>query len=657
MGIPVLFFLTIGTAAGICLRRRIHSINSFMEVMNKMAKSQAFKAEVKQLLDLVIHSLYSNPDIFLRELIANAADAIDKARFAALTDEKLLRDWRIDLNVDKDAKTITVADNGIGMTADEVRDNIGTIAKSGTRAFLENLKQSNTAGAPELIGQFGVGFYSAFMVAEKVEIETRRAGSDAPAVRWTSDGDHDYTIEESPRTEPGTTITLHVKPGKETYLESWKLSEIVRKYSDFIEYPVVMPYIKTNEDKTTSVEERTLNSQKAIWLRPASEVTPEEHESFFAHLAHGGKPLETINMSAEGTNEFKALVYLPEQMPYTMFMPELQKKGLQLYVKRVFITDNCEALVPDYLRFLRGVVDSSDLPLNVSREILQDNPLLGKIKRAITAKVLGELKKMLANDPDKYRRFFKEFGKILKEGIHVDPANQDKIKDLALYQTMNGAEGDLVTLKEYVNAMPEGQEHIYYIVAESRRLALASPALEIFRSKGYDVLLMTDPVDEFIMQSMFQYDKKHFKPANRGELEIDKAPEAEEQALKDATEKHRKLMDYIFDHLKDRLSAVRLTRRLTDSACCLVADAEGMSPQLERLLKAMNQPVPESKRILELNPNHAVVSTMQTLFESDPAAPKLAQYAELLYNQALLTEGSPLPDPLGFVKSVAELMK
>ena len=622
-----------------------------------MAQTQAFKAEVKQMLDLVIHSLYSNPDIFLRELIANAADAIDKARFASLTDDKLIRDWRIDLKADKDAKTITISDNGIGMTADEVRDNIGTIAKSGTRAFLENLKQNENAAAPELIGQFGVGFYSAFMVADKVEIDTRRAGSDAPAVHWSSDGSEEYTIDDGTRAESGTTITLHVKPGKETYLENWKLSEIVRKYSDFIEYPIVMPYVKTNEDKTTTVEERTLNSQKAIWLRNPSEVTAEEHESFFGHLAHGGKPLETIHMSAEGTNEFKALIYIPEEMPYTMFMPDLQKKGLQLYVKRVFITDNCEALVPDYLRFLRGVVDSSDLPLNVSRELLQDDPLLGRIKRAITGKVLGELKKMLSNDPEKYRKFFKEFGKVLKEGIHVDPANQEKIKELALYETMNGKEGELVTLKEYVDAMPEGQEHIYYIVAENRRMALASPALEVFRSKGFDVLLMTDPVDEFIMQSMFQYDKKYFKPANRGELELDKDPEAEEKALKEATEAHQKLLDWIFEHFKEKLSAVRLTRRLTDSACCLVGDAGGVSPQLERLLKAMNQPVPENKRILELNPNHPVVALMKELQEKEPESPKLAQYADLLYNQALLTEGSPLPDPLAFVKSVTELMK
>ncbi|MBE6369665.1 MAG: molecular chaperone HtpG [Lentisphaerae bacterium] len=622
-----------------------------------MAETMQFKAEVKQLLDLVIHSLYSNPDIFLRELIANAADAVDKARFAALTDDKLTRDWKIDLTIDKEKRLLSITDNGIGMTAEEVKENIGTIAKSGTKAFLENLKDAQNAGAPELIGQFGVGFYSAFMVADEVVIETRRSGSDAPAVRWSSNGTGEYTIEEIKRDEVGTTITLHIKGDKDIYLENWKISEIVRKYSDFIEYPITLPFTKTNEDKTTTVEVRTLNSQKAIWLRNSSEVTAEEHEAFFGHLAHGGKPLSTININAEGTNEFKALIYIPEEMPFNLFMPDLQKKGLQLYVKRVFITDNCEALVPDYLRFLRGVVDSSDLPLNVSREILQENPLLAQIKRSITGKVLGELKKMLERDPDKYKKFFKEFGKILKEGIHLDITNQEKIKDLVMFESMNGQPGELITLKEYINAMPSEQEHIYYIIAESRQLALASPALEIFRSKGYDVLLMTDPVDEFIMQNMMQYDKKYLKSANKGELEIEKDPDAEEKALEEATKQHQALLDYIFEKLQDKLSAVRLTRRLTDSACCLVGESNSISPQLERLLKAMNQPAPESKRVLELNPNHPVVEVMQKLIAEDPASEKLAQYTELLYGEALLTEGSPLPDPLAFVKNVSALMK
>jgi molecular chaperone HtpG len=476
-------------------------------------------------------------------------------------------------------------------------------------------------------------------------------------VRWNSNGTGEYTIEETTRDNAGTTVTLHIKGDKDIYLESWKISEIVRKYSDFIEYPITLPYTSTNEDKTTTVEERTLNSQKAIWLRNASEVTDEEHESFFSHLAHGGKPLTHININAEGTNEFKALIYIPEEMPYTLFMPDLQKKGLQLYVKRVFITDNCEELVPDYLRFLRGVVDSSDLPLNVSREILQENPLLASIKRAITGKVLGELKKMLERDPDKYKKFFKEFGKVLKEGIHLDMTNQEKLKDLVMFETMNGAEGELFTLKDYINAMPPEQEHIYYIIAESRRMALASPALEIFKSKGFDVLLMTDPVDEFIMQNLMQYDKKYLKSANKGELEIEKDPDAEEKALEEATKKHQKLMDFIFDKLQDKLSAVRLTRRLTDSACCLVGESNSISPQLERMLKAMNQMPPESKRVLELNPNHPVVNVMQKLIDEDPTSEKLNQYTELLYGEALLTEGSPLPDPLAFVKNISSLMK
>ena len=622
-----------------------------------MAETMQFKAEVKQLLDLVIHSLYSNPDIFLRELVANAADAIDKARFAALTDDKLTRDWQIRLAIDKEHRTLSITDNGIGMTADEVKENIGTIAKSGTKAFLENLKNAQAAGTPELIGQFGVGFYAAFMVADNVTIETKRSGMDVPAVRWSSDGTEEYTIEECDRSESGTTVTLHIKGDKDIYLENWKISEIIHKYSDFIEYPIILPFVKTNEDKTTSIEDRTLNSQKAIWLRPASEVTEEEHNTFFAHLAHGGKPLKHININAEGTNEFKALIYIPEETPFNLFMPDLQKKGLQLYVKRVFITDNCEALVPDYLRFLRGVVDSSDLPLNVSREILQENPLLGRIKRAITGKVLGEFKKMLERDVDQYKKFFKEFGKILKEGIHIDPANEEKIKDLVMYETANGQPGELITLKEYINAMPAEQEHIYYIIAESRQMALASPALEIFKSKGYDVLLMTDPVDEFIMQNFMQYDKKYLKSANKGELEIEKDPDAEEKALAEATKKYQKLLDYIFDKLQDKLSAVRLTRRLTDSTCCLVGESNSISPQLERLLKAMHQTAPESKRILELNPNHPVVEKMLALCENDANSEQLEQYTNILYGEALLTEGSPLPDPLAFVKSVSALMK
>lgn len=376
-----------------------------------------FKAEVQHLLDLMIHSLYSNKEIFLRELIANAADAIDKARFAALTHKDLAREWAIRIETDTAKRLLKISDNGIGMTSDEVVANIGTIAKSGTREFVESLKDKNPEAAdlPQLIGQFGVGFYSAFMVADKVELVTRKAGADVPAVRWTSDGKEGYSIEEADRVDAGTEITLYLKEDAKDFLETWKISSIVKKYSDFIEYPIIQPVITTNEDKTETVEQRTLNSQKAIWLRSADEITEEDHEGFFSHLSHfGGKPLKSIQLSAEGTSEFKALLYIPEKAPFNMFMPETQKKGLQLYVRRVFITDECPELIPDYLRFVKGVVDSNDLPLNVSREILQENPLIAKIQKSIVRKLLAELQKMLDNEPEKYLTFFKEFGKILK---------------------------------------------------------------------------------------------------------------------------------------------------------------------------------------------------------------------------------------------------
>ena len=464
-----------------------------------MGKTRQFKTEVQQLLQLMIHSLYSNRDIFLRELIANAADAIDKARFESLTHPGEAREWKIVIKADKDAKTLTVSDNGIGMTEDDVVENIGTIAKSGTRAFLKMLEEKGENGAdiPELIGQFGVGFYSAFMAAELVELTTRRG--DAPAVRWSSRGEGSYELSPAEKETPGTEIVLHLKDDAEIYLESWKISEIVQRYSDFIAYPIVMPEKKVNEDKSETVSERTLNSQKAIWLRKPSEITEDEYRSFYSHLSNfgGTEYLKAIHMTAEGTSEFKALLFLPKQAPFNLLMPDIQKKGLQLYIKRMFITDECKELLPDYLRFVCGVVDSSDLPLNVSREILQQNPLLGRIQTAVTGKVLAEMKKLLENDRENYEKFFVEFGRIIKEGLHTDRANAEKLKDLVLYESMNTPEGKRITLKEYVDAMPESQSDIYYISGEKREAVASSPALEYFRGKGYDVLFMTDPIDEW----------------------------------------------------------------------------------------------------------------------------------------------------------------
>ena len=404
-----------------------------------MGETREFKTEVRQLLDLMIHSLYSNRDIFLRELVANAADAIDKARFESLTHPEMAKKWEIRITPDKKAKTLTISDNGIGMTQDEVVENIGTIAKSGTRAFLKLLEEqgSKKEELPELIGQFGVGFYSAFMVAGEVVIVTKKAGSDAPAVRWSSRGEGEYELDSAEKSEPGTEITLHLKEDAQQYLESWKLSGIIHKYSDFIEYPIVMPEVKVNEDKTETVTDRVLNSQKAIWLRKPSEITEEEYKSFYSHLSNfgGTEYLKAIHLSAEGTSEFKALLFLPKQAPFNLLMPDLQKRGLQLYVRRVFITDECKELIPDYLRFVCGVVDSNDLPLNVSREILQENPQLARIEKAVTAKVLSELKKLLETDRETYAGFFREFGRIFKEGLHTDFANAEKLKDLVMYES------------------------------------------------------------------------------------------------------------------------------------------------------------------------------------------------------------------------------
>ena len=619
-----------------------------------MAETRQFKTEVQQLLQLMIHSLYSNKDIFLRELVANAADALDKARFESLTDPALSRDWKITITPDKEAKTLTISDNGIGMSADDVVENIGTIAKSGTKAFLKMLEEKgeNSADIPELIGQFGVGFYSAFMVASSVKLITKRA--DSPAVCWSSTGEGSYELDAAEKEVPGTDIILYLKDDAEIYLENWKISEIVHRYSDFIAYPIVMPEKKTDENNHETVEERTLNSQKAIWLRKPSEISDDEYKSFYAHLSNfgGTEYLKAIHMTAEGTSEFKALLFLPKQAPFNLLMPDIQKKGLQLYIKRMFITDECKELLPDYLRFVCGVVDSSDLPLNVSREILQQNPLLGKIQSAVTGKVLSELKKLLENDRENYEKFFAEFGRIVKEGLHTDRPNAEKLKDLVLYESMNSEPGKRITLKEYVNAMPESQKDIYFITGEKREAVASSPALEYFKSKGYDVLFMTDPIDEWVMQSMYQYDQKFFKSITKGDFE-DK--ELEEKVKADG-EKFAAVAEFLQKSLDDKVSAVKFSGRLTDSPCCLITDGQALSPHMERLFRAMNQDVPVSKRILELNGDHPIITALNEKIAAKADEAELKRYASILYDQALLLEGSPLPDPAAFAREVVTLL-
>jgi molecular chaperone HtpG len=639
--------------------------------MSKTTKQ--FQTEVQQLLDLVIHSLYSNRDIFLRELISNASDAIDKVRFEAHSDESLLEgnsDWKIKLIPDKEAGTLTIRDNGIGMSRAEVEENIGTIARSGTKAFMQALEDKAATNNPELIGQFGVGFYASFMVADRVTLATRKGGTAEQGCLWESTGDGTYTVEECSREQRGTEIVLHLKEEFKTYLDEWKIRSIVKKYSDYIQYPVTMDITRSEVPKGVdgkeiegageieTVEEQTLNSMKAIWARPKSEVTEEEYSEFYKHVSHDFEaPFRTIHFSAEGTSEFKALIYLPAKKPFDMFMAD-RKKGLQLYVKRVFITDKCEELIPDYLRFVKGVVDSSDLPLNVSREILQEDVQIKRIQKGLVSKILSTLAEVKEKSFDEYVAFWKEFGQVIKEGIHFDYANKEKLQELVLFESTATETGAFVSLKDYAARMPEGQKDIYYITGFSRETLEQSPHLEVFRAKGYEVLFLTDPVDEWVVQALTEYEEKPLKAVDRGDISLDNEEEKKEKEKKreEAQKEFSDLISLIADRLKDKVKEVRFSNRLTDSACCLVAEEYGMNANMERIMKAMNQAVPESKRVLELNPDHPILKAMAGIHQQDQAAAALADYADLLYDQALLTEGSPIKDPLRFTRMVSELM-
>ena len=636
-------------------------------------EKKEFKTEVQQLLDLVIHSLYSNKDIFLRELISNGSDAIDRLRFEALSNKELIKDdpeFRIKLFVDNEAKTLRIEDNGIGMTRDELEENIGTIARSGTRQFMEELKKGKAKASPELIGQFGVGFYSAFMVADNVMLKTRPATGDE-SWTWESSGDGTYEISEGGRDKRGTEITLHLNKSSRDYIVEFRLRQIIKKYSDFVEYPVVMDITrdetpmddegkpKEGAEKQTTVTEETLNSMKAIWMRPKSEVKKEEYNEFYKHVSHDyTDPLKTIHYSAEGKIEFKALLYLPAKAPFDMFQQEGTKHGIHLYVKRIFIMDNCEALLPRYLRFAKGVVESNDLPLNVSREILQEDVIIKKIEKSVTTKILSELKSMMKKSEEDYLGFYREFGKVLKEGIEVDPTNKDKIKDLLLFESSRTEPGKYVSLKEYTERMVLDQKEIYYITGTSRSAVENSPHLEVFKKKEIEVLFMIEPVDEFILSGFGEYDKKKLRSIAQGDIDLGTEEEkkiADEQK-KEASGKYKKLIKEVQDSLKDYVKEVRLSDRLTDSASCLVTDDGDMNPQMERIFAAMNQAVPETKRILELNPDHPVIETMNDLFAADKKNPKLADYSELLYDQALLTEGIAIKDPARFARLVTDLM-
>jgi len=611
-----------------------------------------FKSELKQVLHLITHSLYSHKEIFLRELLSNASDAIDKARFNSLENEALLegdRDWKIRIAVDRELGTLTVSDNGIGMDRETIIEHLGTIAKSGTRAFLERLKNTEAAVRPELIGQFGVGFYSAFMVADRVTVISRAAGR-AEAVRWESDGQGEFTVAPAERAGRGTDVILHLKAEEKDFQEGWRLRGLVKQFSDFIEHPIVMAVEKKAEDKTT-LEDETLNSQKALWLRSKAEISEEEYQAFYRQISNDFEaPLKVIHVQAEGTPSFRALLYLPKRKSMELQFGDA-KAGPRLYINRVLIQDPCEALLPAWLRFVKGVVDCPDLPLNVSRELLQQNPLLEKIQKNLVKQVLKALEELKAEERETYAEFFKELGQILKEGLGRDWERREAIAELLLFEHLK-AEATL-TMAEYVEAMPEGQKDIYHLAGEERTTLIHAPSLEAFKAKDWDVLLLTDPIDPFVMPGLPEFKGHALKAADRHAPEL---PEAEKQKAEAAAGAFQPLLE-LFKAKLTGLQDVRLSSRLKESAACLVAADDAMDPRMEQLLARLGQGHGPSPRVLELNPEHPTVKALLARYQADPKDARLEGYALFLRDQALIAEGSRPEDPTAFLARLNELAK
>jgi len=619
--------------------------------MSTTPERHEFQAEVKQLLDLMVHSLYSDKDIFLRELVSNASDALDKRRFEQLTNADLGdgSEPEIRIELDREARTLTLRDNGIGMSRDEVVGNIGTIARSGTKEFLTKLKEASSDNAPGLIGQFGVGFYSAFMVADRIVLVTRRAGTDV-ATRWESTGDGAYLLSDGERTEAGTTVTLHLKPadpehGLHDYVDDHVVGEIVKRYSDFVAYP-----IRRGDE--------TLNSMKAIWDRPKAEVTEQEYKDFYKHVTHDwNDPLRTIAVRMEGTFEAYALLYLPAQAPFDLYSPEM-KRGLSLYVKRVFVMDECQELLPIHLRFVRGVVDAHDLSLNVSREILQKDRQIQLIKKQLVKKVMATLEDMKRDQPDDYRGFWKVFGPVLKEGLAgYDTQDHDKLLELVLASSTHEP-GAPTSLAEYVGRMKEGQDAIYFLTGGSKDAVARSPLLEGFAAKGYEVLLFSDAIDEFWLERAPTYTGKAMKSIARGEVELGSEDERKQSAaaLDEQRAEYGGLLVALRAALQEDVKEVRLSSRLTSSPSCLVADANDLTPRMARMLAQMGQTAPKVKPVLELNATHPLLGKLQGVYTAQHDDARLALYATLLLGQAHLADTGELPEPEAFSKALADLM-
>ena len=618
-----------------------------------------FQTEVSQLLKLMVHSLYSNKEIFLRELISNGSDACDKLRFEALTDPGLFEsdpDLRIRIEVDRDARTIAISDNGIGMSRQEVIDNIGTIAKSGTREFLDKLTGDAAADA-RLIGQFGVGFYSAFIVADKVTVVSRRAGVGAEhGVKWESTGEGNYTIETVARENRGTDVILHLRDGEDDFLEGARLRSIVHRYSDHINLPILMKKEEWDGDKGKMVvkdEDEQINQASALWARPKTDISDEQYQEFYKHVAHDFEPpLAWTHSKVEGRSEYTQLLYLPGRAPFDLWDRE-HRHGIKLYVRRVFIMDDAEQLLPAYLRFVRGVVDSNDLPLNVSREILQESKDVDTIRKGCVNRVLGLLEELAEKQPEKFATFWKEFGRVLKEGVGEDFANKERIAKLLRFATTHDdVEEQKVSLSDYVGRMKDGQDKIYYVTADTHAAARSSPHLEIFRAKGIEVLLLSDRVDEWVVSNLPEFDTKQLVSVAKGALDLGQLGDEEKKEQEKEANEHKELADRIKKSLGDKVKEVRVTLRLTDSPACLVADEHAMSMNLERMLKAAGQNVPSSAPILEINTRHPIVQKM----EGEQNEQRFGDWSSILFDQAMLADGGSLDDPSSFVKRLNQLM-
>lgn len=614
-------------------------------------ETMQFKTELEQLLHLITHSLYSHREVFLRELISNAADAIDKVRFEGLNNEEILEghtDWKISLKADEEAKTLTISDNGIGMSREQVIENLGTIAHSGTKAFLAKAKEADLENNPDLIGQFGVGFYASFMVADDVTVVTKAHGQGA--VKWESKGTGEFTLSDADKEDRGTEITLHLKEDAAEYLNEWTINSTVKKFSDFLEHPVVL--IKKVKDEETEIEEEKeeqINSQKAIWLRSKSEISDEEYGEFYKHISHDtNHPAETIHYNAEGAIEFKALLFIPEHKPFDMMMNNDPKSHLHLYVQRVFISSEFDNLLPSYLRFVKGVVDSSDLPLNVSREILQENPMLDKIRKNLTSRVLKTLANMKKKDHKEFLVFHENFSAILKEGLQNDWENKEKIADLLLFESTNKEAGEKTCFADYVENMADDQEEILYLAGENRASIANSPYLEAFKADGKEVLLMIDPIDDFVIPQLMEYKGKKLKAVNKGNID-------DKDALKDEEKTFEGFIGYAKEILEG-VKEVKLTTRLKDSAAILVGEEHSMSPHIEEMMRRMGQEVPPRESVLELNPEHAVVKKVQALYDADEKDPKVETLTKLLHDQAVIASGAKLNDPAGFAARLNEML-